>query len=750
MNKIINFCLLFLSFSFFNDGYGKPTVNETSTGALEQHSQTSNEITPVQISLATPEVMEILKTDWLHIDAEDKRYETLHSSDAYTSLFWITLSVFGAVMLYVAYISFSGAFARFKLGLKLGVSFGIVILLTAFLGISNECYLTKLGAVAHYDINILELEELGSEQYIAQSNYLLHGVINEEYGQEKIEQIHELFERYKTKLDGLMVNDYAQEDHLSTMNLLLEDLNHYEVMLHEIIESYQIIKTSKKELEKYSNLMTSELEQIIEHHRDELHRLEAEAKDFPEIRRQTAILEHLECAEFSELKTAIEEALFLVDKSPERVIKMEAHFGTYLGALSALKGELTDADELILLQQIETQSTAYLKLLKQVIANEAIIEKDLGIVSKALEQSRKSTAELAHITSSQATSLKNEGKLASLIVALASVVTGCYLAFMLTRSFYGPLKQAIEFLSEGAERSDSISRQVSNGSQNLADGASKQASALEETSASLEEIDSTTKNNADHANKANDLAKETSKAADKGLGDMEMMSEAMNDIQNSSNEVSQIIKTIDDIAFQTNILALNAAVEAARAGEAGAGFAVVADEVRGLAQRSANAARETSSKIEDAVSKSSHGVQISERMKDSLNEIANKVKEVDQLLSQIAGASNEQAQGISQVNRAVTKMEVVTQSNAASAKETAAASEELSSQARTLRKVTNDLKQIISGLGKATQVESEPESKLSGFHDLSGEGSESWSDGEINLHEQRYSRSQNQEFSSKF
>ena len=155
---------------------------------------------------------------------------------------------------------------------------------------------------------------------------------------------------------------------------------------------------------------------------------------------------------------------------------------------------------------------------------------------------------------------------------------------------------------------------------------------------------------------------------------MQTMAVAMNDIKGSSDEVAKIIKTIDEIAFQTNILALNAAVEAARAGEAGMGFAVVADEVRNLAQRAAPAAKETSGKIETAVTKTTQGVQISAKVAQSLQEIVAKVRQVDELAAEVAAASREQSQGIEQVNTAVTQMDKVTQSSAATAEESASAS----------------------------------------------------------------------------
>jgi methyl-accepting chemotaxis protein len=176
---------------------------------------------------------------------------------------------------------------------------------------------------------------------------------------------------------------------------------------------------------------------------------------------------------------------------------------------------------------------------------------------------------------------------------------------------------------------------------------------------------------------------------------MEQMSRAMDDIKASSAEIAKIIKTIDEIAFQTNILALNAAVEAARAGEAGAGFAVVADEVRSLAQRSATASRESSAKIEQAIGKSQQGVAICTAVAESLTAILGRSREVDDLVAEIATASVEQDQGIQQIATAITQMDQVVQTNAASAEETASAAEELSAQSLELQNAVGEMRLMI-------------------------------------------------------
>jgi methyl-accepting chemotaxis protein len=277
-------------------------------------------------------------------------------------------------------------------------------------------------------------------------------------------------------------------------------------------------------------------------------------------------------------------------------------------------------------------------------------------------------------------------------VALALAGT---FGFLIIHGTNRALTTASRVLHEGASQLTAAAGQVSASSQSLAEGASEQAASLEETSSSLEEMASMSKRNSESVQQAKVLSGETRLAADTGTADMQEMKNAMDAIKASSDDIAKIIKTIDEIAFQTNILALNAAVEAARAGEAGAGFAVVADEVRNLAQRSAQSAKETATKIEEAITKSEYGVKISGKVAQSLHAIAEKTRKVDSIVAEIATASDEQNQGVHQVNLAIGQMDKVTQSNASSAEETASAAEELNAQALSLHEAVVELGKLV-------------------------------------------------------
>jgi methyl-accepting chemotaxis protein len=270
------------------------------------------------------------------------------------------------------------------------------------------------------------------------------------------------------------------------------------------------------------------------------------------------------------------------------------------------------------------------------------------------------------------------------------------------------IQQIADDLNESAVEMNSASVLVSNATENLAEGASSQASAIEESSSALEEMSAMTSGNAENANQAKILTAETRDIVSKVNNHMNNMANAIQKVTKTSEETGKIIKTIDEIAFQTNLLALNAAVEAARAGEAGAGFAVVADEVRNLAQRSAEAAKSTASLIENTITVVKESSDLTELTQTAFQENVQIAKKVEDLVREIAAASDEQAQGINQINKAVTQLDRVTQQNAATAEESASAAEEMNAQSVQMKSIVRRLVVIIQGQVNETKERPSP------------------------------------------
>lgn len=274
---------------------------------------------------------------------------------------------------------------------------------------------------------------------------------------------------------------------------------------------------------------------------------------------------------------------------------------------------------------------------------------------------------------------------------------GVMVFWLYQRYVMRPRRQSLDLIHRTSEETASAVDQLSVASQTLADGACDQAAVLEETSASLEIMVSMTRSNADHTKEASKAANQARHCADEGHQRMIQMNAAMHSIEQASREITKILKTIDEIAFQTNVLALNAAVEAARAGEAGSGFAIVADEVRALAHRASEAARESSGLIDLTLKRGAEGKQLSETAAATFAGILDQARETDELIATIAGASQEQSVGIAQIGNAVTQIDQVTQNNAASSERTASAAEELSAQTRRLHSVLLTLAKLAGG-----------------------------------------------------
>ena len=284
-----------------------------------------------------------------------------------------------------------------------------------------------------------------------------------------------------------------------------------------------------------------------------------------------------------------------------------------------------------------------------------------------------------------------------IVVSILALLSGIFVTVFIVYTTVSSLNKITHRLGSSSEELSSASLKVQKSSQLLADGASQQAAAIEETSASLTEFSSMTEHNATNSNEASRLSKRAGNFAGSSDEKMQMMLKQMNDIAENSKRTSFIIKSIDEISFQTNLLALNAAVEAARAGDAGRGFAVVADEVRSLAQKAAQAAKDTAHIIEGTDTQIEESVKLVNEIAKSFEEINIESKKVHQLISDISQVSGEQTDGIQQITKAINQIDDVTQTTAANAEESAAASEELSAQAESLKKTVDKMTVLING-----------------------------------------------------
>lgn len=284
-----------------------------------------------------------------------------------------------------------------------------------------------------------------------------------------------------------------------------------------------------------------------------------------------------------------------------------------------------------------------------------------------------------------------------IIIGLATLLSFIVISVLNVKSVVGKLTQAVEKLTKGGESSTINASKIKQASQTIANNACELAAFIEETHASMEEMNGVTQQNSEQSNKAHSIAESAEVTATHVGKEMENMVNSMKEIDASSQEITKIVKTIDEIAFQTNILALNAAVEAARAGEAGAGFAIVADEVRNLAQRSAEAVRGTAAIVDNSRKKSEEGVRDCAQVKELVHEIFNQIKEMRSISESIATGSNEQSNGVGQINKALSRIDRIAQDFSRDSEQSAHTSETMEQEVNLLNREVLLLNQLISG-----------------------------------------------------
>lgn len=404
--------------------------------------------------------------------------------------------------------------------------------------------------------------------------------------------------------------------------------------------------------------------------------------------------------------------------------EIEQHGSHFLELVAENKEHVSDPQTQKLLSEIEPAIERYVTLGKHVVdmaknsshdlqagltefmAGFELLEEKMGELSDAIQS-------LSHDTVTKSTTLLERSRVViaalCLLVLLVAILSFVYFQKMVSQV----LLKMVSHLASTMGRLTSSAHQVGDESSNLASRATTQASSLEEAAASLEEMASMIQQNADSARMADEIVDSLHGLSNRGVDAMQEMSSAIQEIKVAADETAEIIKTIDQIAFQTNLLALNAAVEAARAGEAGKGFAVVAEEVRKLAQHSAEAAKNTASRIQRSKKLADNGVQVSVAVDAALHEMKEGSVKAAGIVKEIAAASSEQSTGITQINIAIANLDQVTQQNAASAEESAAASQDLLAQSNSLSEAVTSLNQIVSGNKSFVVIEeSELDSKV--------------------------------------
>jgi methyl-accepting chemotaxis protein len=393
-----------------------------------------------------------------------------------------------------------------------------------------------------------------------------------------------------------------------------------------------------------------------------------------------------------------------VDQYQQNFLTRSAGLRNALGELGRLAPSASASQQVRTLQEQAQSVAAADEELRQAMANQQM---DAGMVifsdkvAPRLEEIGKHASALVEQQSrdlAQASADSAKKSASSTMVTIALLLIGMFVGagvFFLVHKANKSLRTLAEHVAGSAHKVTEAAGQVSNASQSLAEGATQQAASLEQTSSSTEEIASITRQNADHALQVASLMEQSARGAGEVNQSLDRMVEQMKQIDTSSGKIARIIKVIDEIAFQTNILALNAAVEAARAGEAGLGFAVVADEVRNLAQRCAQAARDTAALIEESIASSRDGNARLDQMAGSVRKMTENAVRVKTLVDEVNQGSQEQSRGMDQIAHSVAQMERLTQKNALAAEESANAGNELNTHAESLRALVHEMRAMV-------------------------------------------------------
>lgn len=600
-------------------------------------------------------------------------------------------------------------FKNMKLGTKIASGFGIILVIAIFLGGLAVVSMTgvKGGANELAKERVPEVAVANNvERWSLKTMYDMRGYTlsdDKTYWDKTLKNLEEV-KKYLKEAEELSRKSSNLKDLAENAKIASQKVDEYEKLAKQSNEVMDKIDVNKTNLNDAASRYINEAEAYI------VGQTEAMKKDIEGKasagKLKERVLKITVANNIIDMGNAIRIANFKSQSLRDFSYIKEAmkKFDDIEKLLNSLKPLTTQEVNLKQIEAVRDAGNKYKNELNLLIANFDILtelNKERGMAADEVLKAAEDTAiggmdKTSSIANVSSLSL-GAATVTMIIGLITALVLGIIIAVVIITSITKPVNRIASRISEGADQVSSASQQLSVSSQRLAEGASEQASALEETSATLSQSASMIQQNTQNTKQAAMLSEKAKEAAEKGNKDMVDMNNSMESLKKSSDDIARIIKVIDDIAFQTNILALNAAVEAARAGDAGMGFAVVAEEVRNLAQRSAQAAKETSAIIEKNLELSVQGVGVSKKVAESLDEIMTQARKVNEIMDEIAAASQEQSQGIEQINKAVNQMEQVTQSSASSAEESAAASEELSAQAEGMKEVINELIALVYG-----------------------------------------------------
>jgi len=593
------------------------------------------------------------------------------------------------------------------LGMKITMGFGIIItimLILGGIGVVNmnsagnnshalaEKYAPEVDVATRVERRIMKMMyEMRGYNFTEDENYLKAGVENLEAAKKRVEDMKTLSGKYpelvqlKESVGKIETAILEYEKLIAAMDKTIKVLNsartEMDASARDFVNSItNLISAQNKAMEKEINSGATPVQLLERHEKITL------ANDIIDL--GNAIRTANFRSQAIRNMDAIKSQMGLFDKMDEKID-------------AALKITRLDRD-INELEQVRKSKNRYKAAIEQMLAANDELEKiNAGRVkygNDALKDGEtisragvKQTVDLLNETNSQL-STASMTMIIGLIVAL---IIGIVVAIFISKSITRPTIEAVRIIAEANSQVVAASDQISASSQSLAQGASEQASSIEEVSATVEESTAINNQNSENGREANALAKAANDAARSGNDKIQHLMTAMRKITESSEQIAKIIKTIDEIAFQTNLLALNAAVEAARAGEHGLGFAVVADEVKNLAQRSANAAKETAGIIEEALEEIKNGNKIAQETNEAFTEILEKAKKTSDLIGEISVSIREQAEGMNQIATAMGQIDQVTQQNAANSEEVAAAGEELNAQAISMMQSVEAIARIV-------------------------------------------------------